>query len=344
MRRRRALALGLAGLPTGLTPALAGSSGNATLQGTVKLADGKPAANAAVFVDGFVTLQAFTGKDGKFRIKNVPWGLQTLVAILRSYKPGKRLNLEVKRGGNLTVDFTLEADPNYQPDLIKLEQLVPAADAILPPGKEIDFGGLITYELRNATNAKVVLTVVDERGNPLLPTQGRYDIRGGKGSFAFRRKVLMPARFGNAEVFLTVAIVQIDRGPLEATQTVGFQVRNFLDEVKFGALAWSRDADQIRVAAVLDYSLHTVERGTMRLRLLADEGKGDYAKLIYEDNKPIDKGAAPNSSLDFRFAQTIPPRAQSLKLRVDLIPQGSPDPKLVKWSKPHRLAPPQKLT
>lgn len=314
---------------------------NATISGVVKFADGKPAEGAYVVVDGFA-IQATTSKEGKYLLKGIPWGLHTIVAVLPAFRPAKRMNLEVKRGANLKdINLVLEKDPDYVADALKLDQLSPAPDAILPPNKDIDFEGLVRYRLRNHRNAKVVLSFEDDRKNPLFTYQPRFDIQQGSSSFTFRRTVHTPARFGNAEIYLSAAIVPVDLGPIAATDVVTYQVRTFNDDLKFAAVALSRDetrTENTSLSTALDYVLESVTRGTVRLRVQGDEGKGDFAQTLHEISKPVDKAQAPSGILSFAGSFAIPAKVKKLRLRVDLIPENTIDPKLVKYSKSY--APP----
>jgi len=314
----------------------------ATISGVVKFEDGKPAEGVYVVLDGFI-IQATTNKEGKYTLKGIPWGLYTIVAVLPAYKPSKRMNLDVKRNANLKdINLVLEKDPNYHPDVLKLDQLNPAPDSILPPNKDIEFQGVVRYELRNHRNAKVVLSFEDDRKNLLLTYQPRYDIQQGSASFPFRRALRTPARFGNAEIYLSAAIIPVSLGPIAATEVVTYQVRTFNDDMKFAAVALSRDearADSATISAALDYVLESIEKGTVRLRVQGDEGKGDFPEKLLEDSKPVDKAQSANGILSFAGSFRIPAKVKKLRLRVDLIPDKSIDAKLVKYSKTY--APPR---
>lgn len=307
----------------------------ATISGKVSDSNGKPAAGTLVFLDGF-GIRTNTDKEGRYALKGVPWGLHTVVALHRGYKPGKRLNLEVRRGAKIRdLDFELEPDPAYVPDAIKLDEISPAPDAILPPNKEIEIRGTIRYRLRNDTNAKVVLGIQDDRGNQLLADQARFDIKQGSSSFAFRRTIRTPSRFGNAEIYLIAALISTTREDIEATDSVTYQVRTFNDDLRFGAIALSQEESRPKAATFsvsVDYLLDTVTKGTVRLRVLGADNRDEYSEQLFESSQPVDLAQSPSGTLDFS-GSVQSSKAKKVKMRVDLIVAGEREPKLIKWSK-----------
>jgi hypothetical protein len=302
----------------------------------VRYLNGQAAPDALVLIDGLL-LETSTDKDGKYTLKGVPSGIQTVVALKRGFKPARKMNLEIHRGNRVqNLDFVLEKDPSFVPDAIKFDQVTPPPDSILPPNQDVEIKGVIRYRLRNERSARVVLSFQDDKNNPLLPDQPRFDIKQGSSYFPFRRTVHTPARFGNAEFYVFAVLLPVNRSQVDATDTLTYQVRTFKDDVRFTAVAISSDegrADQARFSASLDFVLDTVQIGTVRLRLLGDSGPNDFDERLFEDTATVNREPARSGNLNFSGAFTIPSRCKRLKLRADLIPAGGAEAKLIKWSR-----------
>jgi hypothetical protein len=88
--------------------------GNAVIEGIVLAPDGKPLANARVFLqpsDGLVPHVAKTGPDGHFRFENMHQGLFDLRAQSQGTQSDWRRNISVKPSDDINVTLKLKPAP-----------------------------------------------------------------------------------------------------------------------------------------------------------------------------------------------------------------------------------------
>ena len=88
--------------------------GDAVIEGVVLAADGKPLANARVFLqpsDGLPPHVAKTGPDGHFRFENMHQGLFDLRAQFQGAESDWHRNISVKPSDDVTVTLKLKLKP-----------------------------------------------------------------------------------------------------------------------------------------------------------------------------------------------------------------------------------------
>src|SRR5262245_61914692 len=93
-----------------LTPirfATAQQTGTGTVTGTVTRTEGGSLSSVSVSVRGSGE-ETVTGTDGKYTLRRVPAGPQTIVFRWLGYKPTE-VQVEVEPGGTVTADASLEA-------------------------------------------------------------------------------------------------------------------------------------------------------------------------------------------------------------------------------------------
>ena len=107
-RCRRLVRLSLA-LPMFLVPvAVAGAQDVGTVTGTVtRAADGAALSSVSVFVEG-VGISTVTNTDGRYTLRRVPAGPQTIVFRWLGYAP-TTVQVVVEANGTVTADAALEA-------------------------------------------------------------------------------------------------------------------------------------------------------------------------------------------------------------------------------------------
>ncbi|HXN65031.1 MAG TPA: carboxypeptidase-like regulatory domain-containing protein [Candidatus Acidoferrales bacterium] len=103
-----------AAAPTATRAQVKKDRGDAVIEGVVLTADGKPLANARVFLqpsDGLPPHVAKTGPDGHFRFENMHQGLFDLRAQFQGAESDWHRNVSVKPSDDVSVTLKLKLKP-----------------------------------------------------------------------------------------------------------------------------------------------------------------------------------------------------------------------------------------
>jgi iron complex outermembrane receptor protein len=162
---RTLLQLAFFGSLLSIAPISAQERGSGTVTGTVtRKSDGSRLAAVSVSLRG-AAASAVTGTDGRFVLRRVPEGAQTLLFRWLGYQP-QEAGVQVTAGGTHTVDVALEAVPITLGEIVvegasrAPERVVeaPAAVAVLDPivSRSVSVTGQVPLALATAPGVDVV--------------------------------------------------------------------------------------------------------------------------------------------------------------------------------------------
>jgi len=300
----------------------------ATISGTVTKADGAPLSGAIVLLDGY-GITCLTDEKGRFTLGPLPLppGRHTLVASFRAYESGTRSDLDLTENQQLTgVDFTLEEDPDYEPDWIKIEKTVPATGTTLQAGDLIRVEVTARYKLANHSFAKVRFFVQDEKERPLVRFPNDQTVGEGQNLAATVIPVRVPNR-DESKVFIAAALLPGGEAQDSVIDYVSFDVRKAGDDVTLPRVELNptdeRDRRKVSVVADVRYRLDTVEAALVRVTVHAAYRHHPAADLVKEEFRMVKKADMAAGTHLFVIPVRLPPECGSVVVRAELVAQPS---------------------
>jgi hypothetical protein len=277
-----------------------------------------------VFVDGFA-MQAVTNDQGKYTLTGIPPGEQILVAMKPGFRTALKRDVSVPNSGRvMDMDLTLETDPNYVPDSVKIEQISPVPDSAFAPGQVVPISLTVRYYLTSATYGTVVITIQDEKNNPLIIAPMSHKVTKRTDTVSFTRQVTMPQRV-KGEVHVIAGLFPGLVRDSDIADSAVYKIRSYKDSVRFSTILLVPDRDNaqsVSLSVSVGYTLDSIPSGIVRLRVFGDRGKKDFATTVYETQQSVDKNSAVSGTVDFKANLTLPSDVTALKVYAELLPSN----------------------
>jgi len=307
------------------------------IQGQVTDENGKPLADVAVLLDG-TRYTARTNKEGKFTITGFPLGIYTAVAAQPGYLPGAHYNIEVtQQKPTARIHLVLKRDPEFVPDSLKIVDIQPVPESVLPPGRDISISFRVEYTLTSAGYATIAVSYQDDRGQSLIPMPSQVTVTQQRGKIPFGQRIRVPARM-NGKVNVIAAMFISGQSESRVADMVTYYVRPFADKVTICEVTLDTSSDwgkgkQVSLITAVEYLLRSEENAEVVLQVRGDLQNERFEVILSEQRQKVTRSAGEKGRLTFRSQFAIPQNVSAVRARADLIPEGMTEPLVIHWSK-----------
>jgi hypothetical protein len=311
------------------------------IRGTVVTESGKAMPRVPVILDG-TSFQTVTNKSGRFALSGFPEGIYTVVAVKPGYLAATHYNIEItKEDRKKETVLTLKPDPAYVPDSVKIINISPMPETVLPPGRDVGIRFQVKYVLSSDEYATIAVSYQDERGTGLMPMPSHVTVTARQGQANFGQTIRVPAR-ANGKLQVIAALFPGATKETSAVDIVTYYIRPFSDQVKVTGFKLTADSEWAQgrdVAATVSvtYLIKSFERGIVRMQIRGDLGNQRFEVILHEASQTVTKASGGTGSLTFPTKFSIPHNVTAVKARADLVPEDVKEPLVIHWSQSYRL-------
>jgi hypothetical protein len=337
MLGKRVRAVRLALLAAGLLWPLVAQTGckeegrarkGAWISGTVVGANGAPVPHAVVLVDG-VGVHVTCDAKGRYSVGPLPAGMYTLVAGYPGLTRGTRFNLDLAQDQRLAgIDFSLDTDPNYVADSVKIEKVKPAPGSILKSGTTVQLELSARCVLRNCSYAKIRFTVQDENENPLVRDPPGHIITRSTPLVPFVQKIEIPDRV-SGKLFVAVVLLPGNDARYSVVDYISYDIRKYEDHVTLSRVELKSvdEKDPTKVVLVGDvaYKLDYLEEAQLRVTVQAAYPDRQELDLLRTETHTLRKATLASGTHLLSVPLLLAPTTGSVLVRVELLTLGKGD-------------------